>query len=71
MARFIAVYSGPSIGTAELVAVSADPRLVADVAARMLKAAPHVAAVTPAREGASATLAAVGRRAASPAGPRP
>jgi hypothetical protein len=36
MARFIAVYSGPTIGAAELVAVSADPGLVDDVAARLL-----------------------------------
>ena len=33
---FVAVYHGKSVGEAKLVAVSADPMLVADVTARLL-----------------------------------
>ena len=37
---FIAIYRGSEIGKAELVAVSADPELVADVACRLLRGDP-------------------------------
>jgi hypothetical protein len=36
MASFLAVYRGASIGTAQLVAVTADPQLIATVAAELL-----------------------------------
>lgn len=39
MASFIAVYQGPTIGTARLIAVATDPALVRDVADRMLNGA--------------------------------
>jgi hypothetical protein len=34
---FVAVYRGPTVASARLVAVSSDPRLVADVASRLLR----------------------------------
>ena len=34
---FVAIYRGPSVSSARLVAVSSDPSLVADVSARLLK----------------------------------
>ena len=40
MTTFIAVYRGPEVGDAELIAVSADPELVADVACRLLRGRP-------------------------------
>ena len=36
MVTLVAVYRGATVGSAELVAVSADPALVADVSARLL-----------------------------------
>ena len=36
MTSFLALYHGETIGTAKIVAVSADPRFVADFAKRML-----------------------------------
>jgi predicted secreted protein len=37
MAIFVALYSGPSVGEAQLIAVSVDRSLVADVSARLLQ----------------------------------
>ena len=37
MAVFVALYSGPSIGEAKLIAVSVDRELVAEVSAQLLK----------------------------------
>jgi hypothetical protein len=37
MTTFLAVYRGESIASAKLVAVSADPDIVSDVATRLLK----------------------------------
>lgn len=37
MAIFVALYSGPSVGEAQLIAVSVDRNLVADVSARLLQ----------------------------------
>lgn len=37
MRTFLALYRGPTVAEAELVALSADPTLVADVAARLLQ----------------------------------
>ncbi len=34
---FVAIYRGPTVASARLVAVSSDPTLVADVSARLLK----------------------------------
>jgi hypothetical protein len=36
MPTFVALYHGVTVGDARLVAVSADPRLVGDIATRML-----------------------------------
>ncbi len=40
MLTFIAIYHGTTVGTAELVAVSADPTLVSEVATRLLDEPP-------------------------------
>jgi hypothetical protein len=40
---FVAVYWGSTIGTAKLVAVSADPAIVEDFATRLLSAPPPTA----------------------------
>ena len=40
MATFIGLYRGTSVADARLIAVSADPELVADVTARLLQAGP-------------------------------
>ena len=37
MAIFVALYSGPSVGEARLIAVSVDSNLVAEVSARLLQ----------------------------------
>lgn len=37
MPVFVALYSGPSVGEAKLIAVSIDRELVADVSARLLR----------------------------------
>ncbi len=37
MAIFVALYSGPSVGEAQLIAVSVDRNLVAEVSARLLQ----------------------------------
>ncbi len=37
MTSFLALYRGESIGAAKIVAVNANPKLVADFAGRMLK----------------------------------
>jgi len=37
MAIFIALYSGPSVGEAQLIAVSVDRNLVAEVSTRLLQ----------------------------------
>jgi hypothetical protein len=44
---FLALYRGPSIPQARLVAVSADPQLVADFARRLLGAAAPAALTDP------------------------
>ena len=41
MATFLAVYRGDTVGSARLVAVSADPKLIADVSSRALEAPPE------------------------------
>ena len=38
MTTFVALYRGPSVAAARLVAVSADPSLVAEVASQLLQA---------------------------------
>lgn|GEM_PF-5922725 len=40
MATFVALYRGARVGDARLVAVSADPHLVADVSTRLLDVPP-------------------------------
>ncbi len=40
MTSFLALYRGETVGAAKMVAVSADPRLVGDFAARLLGQAP-------------------------------
>ena len=47
MATFLAVYRGDTVGSARLVAVSADPKLIADVSSRLLEAPPEADAPTP------------------------
>ena len=37
MTTFVALYRGPTVASAKLVAVTADPSLVADVSARLLQ----------------------------------
>jgi hypothetical protein len=37
MTQFVALYSGPDLGAAELVAISTSPTLCADVATQMLR----------------------------------
>ena len=44
---FLALYRGPSIPQARLVAVSADPRLVSDFASRLLDDEPEAANADP------------------------
>jgi hypothetical protein len=41
MAIFVALYSGPSVGEAQLIAVSIDRNLVAEVSARLLQETGH------------------------------
>ena len=41
MTNFLALYRGDTIGAAKMVAVSADPRLVGDFAARLLERPPE------------------------------
>ncbi len=38
---FVAVYRGPTVASARLIAVSSDADLVAEVAARLLRESPH------------------------------
>jgi hypothetical protein len=40
MTNFLALYRGDTVGSARMVAVSADPLLVADFAARLLERPP-------------------------------
>lgn len=40
MPSFVAVYRGPTVAEARLIAVSADPALVADVSGRLLQLSP-------------------------------
>ncbi len=42
MSTFLALYRGESVGSAKLVAVSADPTTVAEFAARLLHQSPSV-----------------------------
>ena len=37
MTTFVALYRGPTVASAKLVAVTADPSLVADVSSRLLQ----------------------------------
>ena len=37
MTTFVALYRGPTVASAKLVAVTADPSLVADVSSRLLR----------------------------------
>lgn len=41
MAIFVALYSGPSVAEAQLIAVSVDRSLVAEVSARLLQETGH------------------------------
>jgi hypothetical protein len=65
---FLAIYRGPTIAQAELIAVSADPFLVTEVAARLLRSGecPGTDPVLRAkRRGIRAALSLVGRQAAA------
>jgi hypothetical protein len=41
MATFVAIYRGETIAGARLIALSADPALIADVSARIMHEHPH------------------------------
>jgi hypothetical protein len=47
LATFIAVYRGKTVGEAEIIAVSADPHLVAQVTAQMLEIVPDASGEEP------------------------
>jgi hypothetical protein len=62
---FLAIYRGPTIAQAELIAVSADPSLVTEVATRLLRSGecPGIDPVLRAkRRGVQAALRLVGRQ---------
>jgi hypothetical protein len=68
---FVALYRGKTIATAKLVATSADPTLVADVAARVLAARDRVEddpVLGPLERGRRVALRVIGREARSDEG---
>ncbi len=42
MSQFVALYSGAKVNSSEILALSADPRIVREFAARLLKQPPKI-----------------------------
>ncbi len=59
MSQFVALYGGATVNSSEILALSADPRIVRDFAARLLEQPPRISedpAVVSIEEGRCRTL---------------